>query len=41
MIDEDFKFADPSKDPRNQPRIEGDAVRQLEALGFRPFTEEW
>lgn len=42
MIDEDFRFADPKDDPRNQPRTQTPGlVELLEAQGFRPFGVEW
>lgn len=41
MIEDDFKYADPKKDPRNQPRQESNIAQELEAQGFRPFGYEW
>ena len=42
MIDEEFQFADPKKDPRfNPPKKTPGLVEKLEAMGFRPFDVEW
>lgn len=42
MIEDDFKYADRSQDPRyNRPTQTKGLVDELESLGIRPFTEEW
>jgi hypothetical protein len=35
--DEKFQYAKPRKPHKLNPELE----RELEALGFRPFTDEW
>ena len=35
--DEPFKYAKPRKPAKPNPELE----RKLDALGFRPFTDEW
>ena len=43
MIEEDFTYADPKKDPRYNPRPQttGLVDELIDATGIRPFTEEW
>ena len=38
MIDEEFKFAEPTPPP---PPDDPELVKELEAQGFRPFGYEW
>jgi hypothetical protein len=35
--DEPFRYAEPRKPRKETPGL----VKQLEDLGFRPFTDEW
>lgn len=35
--DEQFQYAKPRPKPKETPGL----VAELEALGFRPFTDEW
>ena len=35
--DEQFQFAEPRKPTKPNHELE----KQLDAMGFRPFTEEW
>lgn len=35
--DEPFVYATPRKPAKQNPELE----KQLDAMGFRPFTEEW
>ena len=35
--EEQFQFAEPRKPTKPNPELE----KQLEAMGFRPFGEEW
>ena len=35
--EEKFKFAEPRKPSKPNPELE----KQLNEMGFRPFTEEW
>ena len=37
MIEEQFQYAKPRKPSQPNPELEA----ELEALGFRPFTDEW
>ena len=39
MIDEEFKYAEPTPPP--PPPDDPELVKELEAQGFRPFGYEW
>ena len=43
MIEDDFKYANRSQDPRYNPRPQSPGLvdELIEATGIRPFTEEW